>query len=91
MEAEEGGLMKYLRFWLKGALKVTTKDLLRSLIVRQAGGSCGQAATDVRRAHIEAAGGGSAHSCVCALPAGPPAPCLCAPLWPALSADFTPS
>lgn len=35
MGAGEGGLMKYLRFWLKRALKVTTKDLLRALIVRR--------------------------------------------------------
>lgn len=35
MGADEGGLMKYLRFWQKRALKVTTKDLLRALIVRR--------------------------------------------------------
>lgn len=90
MAAEEGGLMKYLRFLLKEALKVPTKDLLRALIVCQPGGSCAGTATDVRRAHIEPDGGGSGHSCVCTLPAGPPAPCFCAPLWPAQSADFTP-
>lgn len=83
--------MKYLRFWLKRALKVTTKDLLRALIVRRTCGSRGRTSTDVMRAHIERGCAGSVHSCVLALPTGPPAPCLCAPLCPAQSTNFTQS
>lgn len=51
----------------------------------------GWTTTDVMRAHIERGCAGSVHSCVLALPTGPPAPCLCAPLCPAQSTNFTQS
>lgn len=91
-ERGEGGLMKYLRFSLKrNSEKVCNKGVCRGPpLSRGPGGSRGQVATDMRRAHIEPGCVGSAHSCVAALPPQPPAPCLCQPLWGPQSGDFTP-
>lgn len=90
-EQTDGGLMKYLRFWLKGSTKKVhnKRGAPRASIVLGPGGNRGQVATDIRRAHIEQGCVGSAHSCVTALPPQPPAPCLCELLRGPRRFDFT--
>lgn len=90
-EQTDGGLMKYLRFWLKGSTKKVhnKRGAPRASIVLRPGGNRGQVATDIRRAHIEHGCVGSAHSCVTALPPQPPAPCLCELLRGPQRFDFT--
>lgn len=85
------GLMKYLRFWLKGSTKKVhnKRGAPRASIVLGPGGNRGQVATDIRRAHIEQGCVGSAHSCVTVLPPQPPAPCLCELLRGPRRFDFT--
>lgn len=85
--------MKYLRFGLKGSTKkvYNNRGAPSASIVLGPGGNRGQAATDIRRAHIEQGCVGSAHSCVTVLPPQPPAPCFCEPLRGPRSFNFTPT
>lgn len=85
--------MKYLRFGLKGNTKkvYNNRGAPSASIVLGPGGNRGQAATDIRRAHIEQGCVGSAHSCVTVLPPQPPAPCFCEPLRGPRSFNFTPT
>lgn len=92
-EQPKRSLMKYLRFRLKGSTKKVSdnRGAPSAPFVPGAGGNRGQAATDIRRAHIEHGRVGSAHSCVTALPPQPPAPCFCQPFRGPRTFNFTPA